>query len=116
MLSSSASSFRTVGDAEFSSLVGSTWGASMPNWNLEPIERAVADAALNPASWVKALDTATARSDSFGAILLPIKGGLIQNVPFTEPMNEATDTYFRDHWYLRDERYLVTNIMMQRGV
>jgi DNA-binding CsgD family transcriptional regulator len=86
------------------------------NWNLEPIERAFADAALNPASWVKALDTATALTESFGAILLPIKGGLISNVPFTEPMGKSVDTYFRQGWYLRDERHRGISIMMQRGV
>jgi DNA-binding CsgD family transcriptional regulator len=88
----------------------------MPDWNLEPIERDFADAALYPASWVKALDTATALTESFGAVLLPINGGLIPNVPFTEPMSESIATYFREHWYQRDERNLGINIMMQRGV
>ncbi|UPK40777.1 helix-turn-helix transcriptional regulator (plasmid) [Bradyrhizobium sp. 186] len=88
----------------------------MPDWNLEPVERAFADAALDPASWVKALDTATALTESFGAILLPIKGGLIPNVPFTERMSESADTYFGQQWYLRDERNRGIDIMMQRGV
>jgi hypothetical protein len=88
----------------------------VPNWNLEPIERDFADAALNPASWVKALDTATALTESFGALLFPIKGGLIPNIPFTERMSESADTYFRQSWYLRDERYRGINIIMQRGV
>lgn len=88
----------------------------MPDWDLGRIERAFADAALNPAAWVKALDTATEITESFGAILLPIKGGLIPNVPFTEPMSESADKYFRHHWYLRDERNRGIDIMMQRGV
>jgi DNA-binding CsgD family transcriptional regulator len=88
----------------------------MPDWDLGPIERAFADAALNPALWVKTLDTASAQTESFGAVLLPIKGGLIPNVPFTEPMRASADTYFRQHWYLRDERNRGISIMTQRGV
>jgi len=86
------------------------------NWDLAPVERAFADAALNPASWVTALDTVAVRTESFGAILLPIKGGLIPNVPFTDALNESADTYFRQQWYLRDERNLGISVMMQRGV
>src|SRR6266403_398122 len=96
--------------------VGSTGEVSMPDWDLGPIERAFADAALNPTSWVTALDTATKLTESFGAILLPIKGGLVPNVPFTEPMSESADTYFRQHWYLRDERNRGIDVMIQRGV
>lgn len=88
----------------------------MPDWDIGPIERAFADAALDPASWVKALDSATAVTESFGAILLPIKGGLVPNVPFTDGMSESADIYFREHWYLRDERNLGINIMIQQGV
>jgi DNA-binding CsgD family transcriptional regulator len=88
----------------------------MPNWDLESIERAFADAALDPASWVKALDAASAHTESFGAVLLPIKGGLIPNIPFTESISGSADTYFRQSWYLRDERNRGINIMMQRGV
>ncbi|TWC07570.1 DNA-binding CsgD family transcriptional regulator [Bradyrhizobium macuxiense] len=88
----------------------------MPKWKLGAVEQAFADAALNYSPWETVLDTAAALTDSFGAILLPIKGGLIPNVPFTQSMNESADAYFRDGWYLRDERNLGINIMMQRGV
>jgi DNA-binding CsgD family transcriptional regulator len=86
------------------------------DWDLASVERAFAEAALNAASWVTALDVATARTESFGAILLPIKGGLIRNVPFTDAMNDSANSYFRQQWYLRDERHLGIGVMMQRGV
>lgn len=85
-------------------------------FQLAAIEEAFANAALNGSSWRTALDIATATTGSFGAVLLPIKGGLIPNVPFTEPISESADTYFREGWHLRDERNLGINIMMQRGV
>lgn len=88
----------------------------MPRFEVGAIEQAFANAALDHSSWRTALDTATAATGSFGAVLLPIKGGLISNVPFTEPMSESADTYFREGWYLRDERNLGINTMMRRGV
>jgi DNA-binding CsgD family transcriptional regulator len=88
----------------------------MTRWNLKPAERAFADAALDPKLWVRALDTVTEVTGSFGAVLLPIAGDLIPNVPFTERMAASIDTYFRDSWYLRDERKLGINMMLNRGV
>jgi hypothetical protein len=42
--------------------------------DLSRIESAFAEAALDPQSWVRALDIATRETGSFGAILLPITG------------------------------------------
>jgi DNA-binding CsgD family transcriptional regulator len=88
----------------------------MGSWDLGTIEATFADAALDAASWVKALDTVTALTDSFGAILLPYSGGPISHVPFTESMGPAAEIYFRDGWYQKDERNTGISIMLERGV
>ena len=88
----------------------------MTSWDLKPVEQAFADAALDPTSWAKALDIVSDLTDSFGAILLPHRGSLIPTVPYTEGLAGSVDMYFRDGWYQRDERYLGTNIMLERGV
>jgi DNA-binding CsgD family transcriptional regulator len=88
----------------------------MPDLNLQPVERAFAEAAIDPSSWVTALDTVTDLTASFGALLLPITGIAIPNVPFTERLGESTEAYFRNDWHLRDERHHGVPIMVQRGV
>jgi DNA-binding CsgD family transcriptional regulator len=87
----------------------------MTMWNFELIEQAFADAAFDPQQWIKALDTATTVTQSAGAILLPITGDLISNVPFTDRMGESAEDYFQNGWHLRDERHRGINIMMQCG-
>jgi DNA-binding CsgD family transcriptional regulator len=90
--------------------------AAVTRWNLKPVEQAFADAALDPNLWVRALDAVTEVTGSFGAVLLPIKGSPIPNVPFTERLAASVDSYFRESWHLRDERKLGVNIMLNRGV
>jgi len=80
------------------------------------VERAFGEAALDPVAWVKALDTATAVSGSFGSILLPVKGDQLPNVPFTESLSKTTESYFCDGWHLRDERQLGLGVLVKRGV
>jgi DNA-binding CsgD family transcriptional regulator len=84
--------------------------------DLSRIESAFAEAALDPQSWVRALDIATRETGSFGAILLPITGATIPNVPATETIGETTEHYFRDEWHLRDQRHAGVPHLMKTGV
>ncbi len=89
----------------------------MPAWNVEPVEQQFADAGLEPARrMVKALDAVSSATGSYGAILLPISGGVIPNVPYTERMSGAIESYFRDGWHLQDVRFRTIPIMTRRGV
>jgi DNA-binding CsgD family transcriptional regulator len=88
----------------------------MALWNMELVEQGFAEASLDPSLWVKALNNVTTLTKSAGALLLPLTGSTIQNVPFTERLGEATEVYFRDNWHLRDERYRGISLMVARGV
>jgi DNA-binding CsgD family transcriptional regulator len=88
----------------------------MAIWNSELIETAFADAALDSSLWVKALDIVVSLTESHGALLLPITGKAIPNVPFTERLGESIEAYFRDNWHLRDERDKGLPKMLRHGV
>lgn len=82
----------------------------------ELIDEAFARAALDPGSWVRALDTVVMSTGSHGALLLPMTGMPLANVPFTERLGKSTEAYFRDQWYLRDERQKGISLMVRRNV
>jgi len=89
----------------------------LPAWNFEPVEMEFADAGLDSARWmVKALDAVTSATGSYGAVLMPISGGLIPNVPYTEKVSGAMEAYFRDGWHARDERMRAIPVITKRGV
>ena len=72
--------------------------------DLEAVEAAFLDAAINPEGWPRALNLITAQTDAFGAILIPVAGNLLPNVPFSDRMGESISAYFRGGCHLRDER------------
>lgn len=80
------------------------------------IESAFAEAAVDPSQWIRALEVVTQETRSFGAILLPITGGIIPNVPATRRLGEVTEHYFRDSWHLRDHRQAGIGLMLKNGV
>jgi DNA-binding CsgD family transcriptional regulator len=88
----------------------------MGDWNLDHIGQAFADAALDPTAWIKALNVVTAQTNSFGAVLLPIVGAPLPNVPQTESLDKISEVYFRDQWHLRDERNKGLPLLMRNGV
>jgi DNA-binding CsgD family transcriptional regulator len=88
----------------------------LPAWNFEPAEREFVEAGLDPMRWVKALDSVAFATGSHGALMMPITGGVLRNVPFTETISGAMDEYFRDGWHLRDERMRAIPIITKRGV
>lgn len=88
----------------------------MTAWDLSRVEGAFAEAATDPSQWTKALDVAAAETQAFGAILLPASGDALPNVSFTASLAPSADAYFRDGWYLRDERYRGMPALLKKGV
>jgi DNA-binding CsgD family transcriptional regulator len=88
----------------------------MRHWNLHKVEEAFTAAALDPGRWTEALGCISTETDSTGALLLPVSGGQMPNVPATEGLARATETYFRDGWHLQDQRYHGVPKMRQVGV
>jgi hypothetical protein len=88
----------------------------MGAWDLGAVEAAFSDAALNPAAWTRALNVVTAQTDAFGAILVPVAGNHLPNVPFSDRMEESLSAYFQGGWHLRDERNQGAAIMKKHGV
>jgi DNA-binding CsgD family transcriptional regulator len=88
----------------------------VPAWNFELVEQEFVEAGLDPTRWVKALDSIAVATGSHGAMLMPISGGLLPNVPYTETVSGAMDAYFREGWHLRDERMRAVPIITKRGV
>lgn len=86
------------------------------NWQLEKLERAFADAALDPTAWNKAMNTAASVTGAAGAVLLPITGAQIPEVPYSDRTGEANEAYFRDRWYERDERSKGIPLLMKNGL
>jgi DNA-binding CsgD family transcriptional regulator len=85
-------------------------------WDLDTIERAFADAAIEPALWGKAMDTISAETGSVGTILFPPQGVVIPSSPSSEAIQRCVETYFKDGWHERDERFRGWNTMLQHGV
>jgi DNA-binding CsgD family transcriptional regulator len=90
-------------------------GALMSAWNLSRVESAFADAVAS-GTWNKALDVVSKETSAYGAVLLPISGDSLPNVPYTASMAESADTYFKDSWYLRDERNNGLPVLIRTGV
>jgi DNA-binding CsgD family transcriptional regulator len=88
----------------------------MSTWNLDRVEAAFAEAALDPSLWVRALDIVTAETGAHGAVLLPAPDDVLPDMPHTESMAPSADTYFRDGWYRRDERHNAIATMLRTGV
>jgi DNA-binding CsgD family transcriptional regulator len=85
-------------------------------WDLRVVEAAFSEAAINPSAWTQALNVVTAQTDAFGAILVPVAGNHLPNVPFSDRMEKSVSTYFSGGWHLRDERNKGAAIMKRNGV
>lgn len=88
----------------------------MHPWDPEAAQADFANAALDASLWRTALDRAVAMTDSYGAVLLPVTGGVLPTIPFTETMTGSVEAYIRDGWHLRDERHRGISIMRRRGI
>ena len=89
---------------------------AMSTWNLSAVESAFAEAALDASKWTQALETVASTTESHGAILLPVKGGFLRTLPFTDSMSGPFDSFVRDGWHLRDERNRGIPLMQKFGV
>jgi DNA-binding CsgD family transcriptional regulator len=72
-------------------------------------------AAVNPTRWDAAMDAAANATGSFGAILVPIRGRT-PGFPLSDSVRRISETYVRDGWVHRDERYRSVPMLMRRGV
>lgn len=88
----------------------------MPKWDLSAIEGAFGEAAVDPEGWRRALETVVSITESHGAVLLPVKGGALRTLPFTDSMSGSFDSFIRDGWHLRDERNRGVPFMQRSGV
>jgi DNA-binding CsgD family transcriptional regulator len=84
-------------------------------WNSKAVASAFVDAAISPELWVKAMDTIARETLSVGAILIPMQGA-IPNIPVSESIRLVTEAYFRDGWWMRDERFRCRDTLMCKGV
>ena len=72
-------------------------------------------AAVDPSRWDAAMDAAAMATDSFGAVLLPVRG-CTPSVPTSQSMLPTMDAYVRGEWAHKDERYRSLPVFMRRGV
>jgi PAS domain-containing protein len=61
------------------------------------------------------MECAAQATGSTRAIMFPLKGRL-PSLPMSRSMEASADTYFREGWYLRDERYQAQPILARKGV
>ena len=88
----------------------------MTVWNLSRVETAFAEAAVSPKLWPRALDVASKETGAYGSILLPIGGNALPNAPHTASMASSCESYFKDTWHLRDERFNGVPALIRNGV
>lgn len=88
----------------------------MPLGDLRLIEAKFIEAATDPSQWIKALDVVTSVTDSFGAVLIPVTGGMMSALPHTESLSGSFEAFIKDGWHTRDERNRGVAIMKQRGI
>jgi len=88
----------------------------LPAWNFGPAEQEFAEAGLDPTRWVKALTSLASATGSYGAVMLPLAGDGLPNVPYTENCAPVMDAYFRDGWHMQDARMCTVPALTQRGV
>jgi DNA-binding CsgD family transcriptional regulator len=83
--------------------------------SFDKLTEAFAAAAVDPTRWDAAMDIASEATDSFGAILVPVRGRA-PNFPMSDLMRPVMDDYVRDGWIHRDERYRSVPTFLRRGV
>lgn len=84
------------------------------SWDLDAIANAFAEAAVDPARWNAAMEAAADATGSYGAALFPVQGRL-PNVPQSRSMAPSFETYIKDGWIQRDERYRSLPAITRRG-
>jgi DNA-binding CsgD family transcriptional regulator len=83
--------------------------------DFESLTEAFMAAAVDPSRWDAAMDAAAKATGSFGAIVAPLRGRL-PLFPQSDSLQRIRETYVRDGWVHRDERYRSVPTAMRRGV
>jgi DNA-binding CsgD family transcriptional regulator len=83
--------------------------------DLTQLTHAFSAAAIDPALWEAAMDTAARVTGSAGAVLLPLRGHL-PTVPVSESVGDLFEAYSRGGWYSRDARHAGVPAMLRNGV
>jgi DNA-binding CsgD family transcriptional regulator len=83
-------------------------------WNIKAIEKAFADATVDPRRWREAMDVASNVTGSAGAVLLQISDRL-PFVPYGKDQAASFESYIKDGLFHRDERYRCAPILASRG-
>jgi DNA-binding CsgD family transcriptional regulator len=87
----------------------------MPKRDLGAVERAFVEAAVDSSRWTAAMETAARVTGARGAALFPVQGRL-PLMPHSSAMDGGFDTYIRDGWIERDERYRGLPAAYRKGV
>ncbi|MQW32148.1 helix-turn-helix transcriptional regulator [Sinorhizobium meliloti] len=85
------------------------------NFDLEAIERAFVEAAVDPTKWKEAMTVAARATGSTGALLFDAQSHL-PGIPQSENMEAATEAYIQGGWSERDVRYGILSRLLQKGV
>lgn len=86
-----------------------------PTFDLEKIIEAITIAAFDASRWNDAMEILTTCTGSLGAAMFPVIGPL-PSVPASRSLEELLDSYVRNGWIHRDERYKGTPKLMREGV
>jgi hypothetical protein len=84
-------------------------------WNLDAISAAFAEAAIDPSRWDAAMEIASDATESFGAVLLPLKGRL-PYFPQSRSLAAASESYVKDGWIQHDDRFQCMPALVRNGV
>jgi DNA-binding CsgD family transcriptional regulator len=86
-------------------------------WNLDKITAAFTDAAVDPTRWNTAMEVACKVTGSSGVALFLVRGpSPLPMFPITESLLPSFDTYIREGWIHRDERYRAQNVFKKKAV
>lgn len=84
-------------------------------FNVELIERAFVEAAVDPTKWNEAMEMTASATGCHGALLFDSKSHL-PILPRSVGMEGAIESYINDGWIERDERFNVVPYLLSRGV
>lgn len=87
--------------------------ASRPSF--DQAVQSLLDAAIDPTRWTDAMETIAQYTEATGVVLLQIKGRG-PGTPHSRALDEGLDAYFREGWYLRDERMRGLPAMHRKGI
>ena len=93
-------------------------GIAMGAWGrLDKVVAAFSDAAIDPSRWPAAMEAVGQATNSFGALIFPLQGAT-QQIPHSCSLEAGFDTYVREGWNHRDERFRrgSVGVIRQRGV